>query len=432
MDRWVPKLYRDYGIYVNKNRSFPNSIDGTKPVEKRVLLSAYEIARDKFIKCVRVDAHTVGHYHPHSLCYGTIVQLVNNGFLEGQGNFGTNVGVDPCEAAAPRYTECKLAKKTLEMAFKYIDYVPKVEAELDDEPEFIPTMFPFCLMGNDYTVGIGFGYKTLIPSYKIEDLFKRLLYLLKETTEKPTIKPISDCKILASNDELELLLTTGKAKIAIKGLYKEDSAHCKVSLKSWPPGRGFETLLNKFSKELEVQDIGFTDLSTTETNVVFEVLKQRSRDEIYKKFVSKLDLSIIGAVSFENVVVTPEGEVKTMSIDEMLLTTFEKFKNVNNNMLTHEIEEIKKNIEKISLLKKIRPFLVKNINLELKEAIQKISSESGVDEKIVKTLLAENRIAKLLTLNTDISELEIQKTDYENKQKDLKNFVIGQYKTFIR
>lgn len=378
-----------------------------------------------------ISHNCLGHYHPHSLCYSTIVQLVNQGFLEGQGNFGTNVGVDPCGAAASRYTECKLAKNTLDMAFTYIDYVKKVESELDDEPEFLPTMFPFCLIGNEYTIGIGFGYKTLIPTYKITDLYKRLYYLLGLTKEKPTITPISNCKILSSKTELESLLTTGKGKISIKGIYTTDPAHCKVTLKSWPPGRGFETLLNKFSKELESQDIGFTDLSTTETCIVFEVLKQRNRDELFKKFVAKLDAAIVGSISFENVVVTSSGEVKTTPIDEMLYRTFENYRDINNQMLTVELIKRDKIIFKYQLLKKIRPFIGSYINLNIQEAIEKISEAAKVDSILVKSLLNEYKISKLLTLNTDITDLEKERKDLEDKQKNLHKFVLDQYNSFI-
>ena len=67
MDKHLPRLYKDYGQYSNY-RNFPSSIDGLKPVERRVLLAAYKIARDKLVKSRQVDAYTIGHYHPHGEC----------------------------------------------------------------------------------------------------------------------------------------------------------------------------------------------------------------------------------------------------------------------------------------------------------------------------------------------------------------------------
>ena len=234
MDQTLRRLYKDYGEYSNY-RNFPLDADGLKPVERRVLLAAYRIARTKLAKCRQVETYACGHFHPHGEAYGTLVQLVRQGFLIGQGNFGTNIGVETVGPAAPRYTECKLDPKTIELAFKYIKYAPWVPTEMNDtEPILLPTMFPFCLMGNDYTQGIGFGYKTMIPCYQVKDLFKRLLWLIGERKTKPTIAPISDCRIVSEPKVLETLLTTGKAKIDVEGVIETDVRKNQVILKSWP------------------------------------------------------------------------------------------------------------------------------------------------------------------------------------------------------
>ncbi len=211
MDFNLPRLYKDYGEYSNY-RNFPLDIDGLKPVERRVLFSAYKIAREKFVKSRQVDSYTTGHYHPHGECYGTVVQLVRQGFLEGQGNFGTNVGVESVGPAAPRYTECKLKRKTIDMAFKYIKNVEWVTNEFGEkEPPFLPIMYPACLLGNDYTQGIGFGFKTYIPCYTEKDLQQRLLWLLGIRKRKPIIAPITNCIITAPPADIERLLTEGKS-----------------------------------------------------------------------------------------------------------------------------------------------------------------------------------------------------------------------------
>ena len=75
MDKILLPMYKKYGIMVNSNRMFCLDIDGLKPVERRILLSTYQIARDKMVKSARVDGHCMGNFHPHSSSYGTIVQL---------------------------------------------------------------------------------------------------------------------------------------------------------------------------------------------------------------------------------------------------------------------------------------------------------------------------------------------------------------------
>jgi len=434
LDDLIPELYRKYGKYVNSSRAFPSIQDGLKPVEKRVLLGAYQLAKDKLIKSARIDGHVLGHWHPHSSCYGTIVQLVNQGFLEGQGNFGNNIGVEPSLAAASRYTECRLSKRTYDLAFKLIDYVPWIESELDNEPEHLPVMFPLCLASKEYTTGIGFGYKTLIPCYDLNDLKQRLMFLIGKIKEKPLIKPISNCKILSSDKDLEGLLTTGKATIVFQGLFKLDNAHCKAIIKSWPYGKRFESILGKFEKELVNQDIGYTDESSGENNgthVVFEVLKQRNREEIFRSFLKKLADVLTGSVSFEiNVVDKDTDQVKNMSVDKMLINTFKTYVKTNMVMLEKNESKIQENIKEVQLLEKVKPVLskyFKNEEVDVDKVIQQISLEVKEDKERIKNLFQKYRITKLLTFKSDYNELIEKLEIIQNNIKNIGDFVVGQY-----
>lgn len=432
MDNIVPTLYKEYGEYVNFSRQFPLINDGLKPVERRILLSSYKIAKDKLVKSARIDGHVIGNYHPHASVYSSIVQLVRQGFLEGQGNFGCNVGVEPEPAAASRYTECRLALFTNRIAFKYINHVDWEINDLGEkEPKFLPTMLPFCLMGKEFTQGIGFGYRSYIPCYKPEDLYKRLLWLLEISKRKPTIKPITDCTIEASHSDLEKLLTEGKSTIDISGVIKEDPIHNIVSLLSWPPGKRFESLLNKFSEEITRQDIGFTDLSVTETRIQFEVIKQRNRDKIYENLVKKLKESIKGRISFENILVNENQKVELVSVDKMLLASFDTFSKTCARMLKFELNLRIIKIDSLSMLEKIRPAIIevaKSTNFSVDEMVDKISTLSKVDVDKVKELISRNSINKLLSLKIDITETINQKKEIEEKIKNIKQFVLDQYK----
>ena len=433
MDRNLPKLYKDYGEYSNY-RNFPLDIDGLKPVERRVLLSAFKIAKTKFSKSRQVDTYTCGHYHPHGECYGTIVQLVRQGFLTGQGNFGTNVGVEAVGAAAPRYTQCKINNYTLDLAFKMVNYVPWVQTELDDkEPFYLPIMFPACLLGNDYTQGIGFGYKTFIPCYDIKDLYKRLLWLLGVRKRKPIISPITDCIINSKPEILDELLTTGKAKLEVEGIIDVNPIKNTVTLRSWPPGKRFESFLNKFSKELNEGLIGFTDLSVHETNIVFQVLRERNRDKIFKEFVSKLKTAIAGFISFETILTDTNQKVIVKSIDDMLLDTYKMFCVTNEKMLKAEIKNIESIIDEYNALEIIRPTLGDCLKsgFDIENTLEEIKRATPVSAKVARTLFGKYKISKLLTLDTDTGTLENGKKELEDKLQNLIPFVLEQYNGFI-
>lgn len=432
MDINLPHLYKDYGKYSNY-RNFPLDIDGLKPVERRVLLSAFKIARQKFVKSRQVDAYTIGHYHPHGSTYGTIVQLVRQGFLIGQGNFGTNIGVDPVGAAADRYTECKINQQSLDIAFKYLEHVPVVDTELGDkEPLYLSTMFPVCLMGSEYTQGIGFGFKTYIPCYNIRDLYQRLLWLLGIRKRKPIIAPITDCEIISPPEVIEQLLTTGSSKIEVRGVIDPNVRTNTVTLKSWPPGKRFESLLNKFSTELDSGSIGFTDLSADETNIVFQVLRERSRDKIFQDFLVKIKEAVEGTISFETTVVDINHKVLVKPIDQMLLDTFKMFTNINEEMIKSEISKINEKINEYKNLEKIREPLSECIQkkLDISDTLEMILKITGVSKTIISELLGKYRISKMMTLNTETTELKNKALQLQNSLKNLNEYVLEQYNEY--
>jgi DNA gyrase/topoisomerase IV subunit A len=224
MDDLVPSLYGEYGRYINETRAFPFILDGAKLVERRLLYSLYEVAKNSYVKSATVVGFCLGHYHPHGdvSLYGSLVTLVQNGLAIGQGNWGMNYGVDDNPPAAQRYTEVKTNPKILNLALEYINSVPYKKLEMDfEEPLFLPTRLPICLIGTtNYCEGIGFGYSTKIPVYTKKDLIKRLEWLLGGKKEQePLIKPITDCTLISEDNDFRELLTTGKAKILFKGKY---------------------------------------------------------------------------------------------------------------------------------------------------------------------------------------------------------------------
>ncbi len=118
----MQRSYLDYAMSVIVARALPEVRDGLKPVHRRVIYAMYDggYRPDRaFSKCARVVGDVMAQFHPHgdSAIYDTLVRLVQDWSLRyplalGQGNFGSP-GNDP--AAAPRYTETKMAPIAMEM-----------------------------------------------------------------------------------------------------------------------------------------------------------------------------------------------------------------------------------------------------------------------------------------------------------------------------
>ena len=438
---FVTENYKNYGNEVNKNRMLTLSIDGLKPIERRVLLSAFTIAKNKKVKSVQIDGYCLGHFHPHSACYGTIVQMVKQGFLDGQGQFGASIGTEPTGPAASRYTECGISEFTKNLAFELINFVPWVEGEVAadiKEPLYLPTKYPFCLIGNTSTGGIGFGYASNIPCYKIEDLNKRLMWLLKQRKREPVIAPITQCDIISDNTLLKNLLSTGKETLIYKGKYEIDKINKKIICHALPPKTSFSSIYTRLQrkyKDLAILDLSCDDLGT---NVIFYIDRIRNQQELFESLIDDFDKLIIKNVSFENNQIAycdsnniNDMFLKCISIDTMLLETFNNYIKLYDSMLDEKIIQLNNKIKLLNILAKIKNVLPKylsNIKKDSESVMKDISKEIKIDLIIVKKIFHDYAIVKLLKVETDTDKINIEIVETTKIKNNLFAVILNKYK----
>ena len=114
--------YLNYALSVITSRALPDVRDGLKPVQRRILYTMWQqnlTADAKHRKCAKVVGDVMGNYHPHgdAALYETLVRMaqpfsLRYPLVDGSGNFGS---LDGDNAAAMRYTECRLARISDEM-----------------------------------------------------------------------------------------------------------------------------------------------------------------------------------------------------------------------------------------------------------------------------------------------------------------------------
>ncbi|MGN8553277.1 UNVERIFIED_CONTAM: DNA gyrase subunit A [Microbacterium sp. SLM126] len=183
----MQRSYLDYAMSVIVGRALPRVEDGLKPVHRRVIYGMYDggFRPDKsFSKCARVVGEVMGHYHPHgdAPIYDALVRLVQPWSLryplaQGQGNFGSpgNQG-----AAAPRYTETKMAQLALEMVRDIeedtVDFQDNYDGQTQ-EPVVLPARFPNLLVNG--SVGIAVGMATNIPPHNLREVSDGALWALE-------------------------------------------------------------------------------------------------------------------------------------------------------------------------------------------------------------------------------------------------------------
>ena len=186
----MQRSYLDYAMSVIVGRALPDVRDGLKPVHRRVLYSMYDggYRPDKaFSKCSRVVGDVMGKFHPHgdSAIYDALVRLVQPWSLRyplaaGQGNFGSP-GNDG--AAAPRYTETKMANLAMEMVRDIDENTVDFQDNYDgrtQEPTILPSRFPNLLVNG--SVGIAVGMATNIPPHNLREVAAAALWHLANPT----------------------------------------------------------------------------------------------------------------------------------------------------------------------------------------------------------------------------------------------------------
>jgi DNA gyrase subunit A len=186
----MQRSYLDYAMAVIVGRALPDVRDGLKPVHRRVLYAMFDGGyrpERSFNKCARVVGEVMGQDHPHgdTAIYDALVRLIQDWTMRyplalGQGNFGSP-GNDG--AAAPRYTETKMAPLAMEMVRdideETVDFQDNYDGK-NQEPTILPARFPNLLVNG--SSGIAVGMATNIPPHNLREVADGVQWYLANPT----------------------------------------------------------------------------------------------------------------------------------------------------------------------------------------------------------------------------------------------------------
>lgn len=174
----MQKSYLDYAMSVIVSRALPDVRDGLKPVHRRIIYAMNETGNHynkPYRKSARVVGEVMGKYHPHgdAAIYDTMVRLAQDFSLrvplvDGQGNFGS---MDGDSAAAPRYTEARMAQVSHELVANIDEDTVNFRPNYDNtilEPSVLPAKFPNLLVNGGG--GIAVGMATYIPTHNLGEV----------------------------------------------------------------------------------------------------------------------------------------------------------------------------------------------------------------------------------------------------------------------
>ncbi|MBO4261860.1 MAG: DNA topoisomerase 4 subunit A [Clostridia bacterium] len=230
--------FMDYAVSVITDRAIPDVRDGLKPVQRRILWAMKQLGLSSsgdYKKSARVVGETMGKYHPHgdSSIYEAMVHMAqdwyfNHPLVDGHGNFGSVEGDD---AAASRYTECRLSKISEDILLsdldkETVDFVPNFDNK-EKEPTVLPSVIPNILVTG--TDGIAVGMASKMPTHNLGEVIDAASALLDNpnlTTDDlmEYIKgpDFATGGIIVNKSELAEIYRTGQGKIRVRGKIKAE------------------------------------------------------------------------------------------------------------------------------------------------------------------------------------------------------------------
>ena len=444
MDVIIPEYYKEYGLYTTRSKMLPSILDGLIPVHRRMILGAYSIAKNSFVKTVKVMGEVIGKWHPHAEQVGAIEWCVQNGFLEGSGWWGSKLGSDPSKCAAPRYTSVKLGKKSYNLGLKYVDYVEWKPDELDPEPVAFPTLLPFVLVGKYIFSLPAFGRKTTIPTYNEKDLIERLFD--KNKVIKPKIIG-TDC--ISNKQELKDLLEKSEKNVRfpIKFQVKHfiDEKDQKIYILSCPDFK-LEKIIKKFGKLWTSGDIGYVEIpvskdlkkklkATNDETVcfVFSPAKKRGASKIFEDMVKVVD-KLKFMIHFEVVVFDNHNNcMRQVSVDEFLQSSFNYFSQTFNTYLTKEIARLQQLLEEYEIIKAIQPYLNKFITSKAfyETKLKELEKLTGYSADKINYVVNKYRIKTILNFSYDTKEVKEKLEETKKKLKNIELEIKNEYESFL-
>ena len=409
----IREAYYEYAKYINLGgRTVCSETDSLKAVQRRILYAAYTIGKTnsyKFTKTATVVGETIGKYNPHgdASCAGAVAGMVKDGLMEGKGNFGSNIGIDPIEPAAMRYTECRLSELIKKLAFKYINDVPYHQNDLGfQEPEYLPTPLPLnlCHFSNteSWVSAIGFGLSYTLPKFEVEDLYNCLksIVLGKEDKTLPIDSPIE-------------LINEGKTNLNIRSKYTVSPNKKSITIEEFPPMKKtirnmlkpFEAMLTDSSKNCTKVEVSFNRGVNADDYDLDSVLTGNQAVDMY----------------FHN-----NQIIKHYSLKEILLSTYANYKKAVEKNLEKCYNSILEEIRIASLLTKVKPYL-NPLNEETQDRVVK---NLNISDEVASKLLRHS-VKQICESEKKVLELESNLKEIKQKRDNLDKFCLKEIKEAI-
>ncbi len=403
--------FMDYTTYVIKERAIPDSTDGLKPVQRRIMQTLFNMDDGRFNKVANVVGETM-KLHPHGdqSIFAALVNLANKGFLiDRQGNFGNIYTGDGASAA--RYIECRLTPLARETLFnkdltKYIDsYDGRMQ-----EPVVLPAKLPMLLMQGADGIAVGMATK-IMPHNFIELLQAQKKILCDEPFELyPDFSKGGRMDAGGYND--------GNGKIKCRARIEEINEKT-IHIKEIPYTTTTQSLMDSIeraAKTGKIRIVSINDYTAESVEIEIKLARGVYAQETIRALYAFSDCEV--AIS-PNLTVIQDGRPCNISVSDVLRQNTAKLKDDLEKELLIELDR---------LGEKLHAHLLEQIFIEerLYKEIEECKSYKLVKDTVAASLVPfRDRLLRDVT-KEDIERLleirirRISRYDIDKKLKDIK------------
>lgn len=425
----LDELKTDFLVYaqeVNNNRAFPDARDGLKVSQRAVLWEMYDkkyTSNKPHVKSAKVDGGVIANWHPHGSEYTTIVRMSQN-WLNNQeeisfhGANGSLIGGP--DAAASRYTECRLAPVAEDGFFNNIEKntVDFILNYSEDRkwPQVLPALFPRLFVNGSQGIGYTIAQEWE-PGNLNEFVEKVKEYIKKNKITFDNIYPdYPTGGIIINKKDLSEIYKTGKGKVILRG--KTDIFGRYINVRELP----YQVYAEPFIQKIK-------DLVNAGTLVGIEDICNKSDDNgLFIEIECSIDPKIVLTKLYKLTDLQVTYTANQMALVDgypQMLNLQDYIKVYINHNIKCLVREYTFDKEKAEARLEIVDGLLKALSI-IDDIISTIKSSKSIDDakqKLVnKFSFTENQAKAIVDMR--LGKLtNLEKQDLVNEQKELNNVI---------
>lgn len=463
ISEYVENNYLPFSWSVCLDRALVYSTDGLKPIQRRILYTAYKTGitdKSPKIKSSTFEGRVMA-YSPHGGCYGSIANLAASEvkgqprdmrvpLIRGKGNWGD---LDHGPAAA-RYTEMNLYPAAMELLVELsedaVDMVPNYN-DTDVEPVFLPARWPVAVI-NGVPDAMAVGFACNLPSHNPDEIMDATIALLKDPNleNKDIMKIVKGpdfncgCDIIACTEQqgkavdgIKSYMDTGKGTFLMRSKYNvtEDNGQYIINFYALPyrigPEKIIEAIKKKYDKGGFKELASWKDLSDMENPVNLEITTKKGVN--LSKIIHELfQYTPLQTTYTTNNTIVSNKIPQKMDIKSILNDFIEFRKECTTRKLNYRLKSLDHKLHLQEAIKAVLLDIDKCVSIirnsdTAEDACTKLMKQFSIDEEQANYILSL-QLRKLT--KSDSHEINENIKDLNKKIKDI-NSVLGNDKKFI-